>query len=92
MILHWLYHYFGIQGSGPWYGFWSGAGSDIAEVAILGAIYKAARHKNCHVKGCWRIGKPVDGTPYLACHKHHPGHTGDKRNVTAEEIASGFTG
>jgi len=32
--------------SGPWYGFWSGIGSDLAYLGILWAI---ARRGNCHV-------------------------------------------
>ena len=82
----WLYHFFGIGGSGPYYGFWSGAGSDITELAILGAIIQGARHINCHSKGCWRVGKPVDGTPYRACHHHHPDHQEPKRNVPLQVI------
>lgn len=87
MLGNWLFHYFGIQGSGPWYAFWSGAGSDIGEVAILGGVIKLTQKRNCHTKGCWRFGVPVAGTPYLACHHHHPHHKGDKRNVSADEIA-----
>lgn len=70
---NWLYHYFGISGSGSWYGFWSGAGSDLGEVAILGAVVGAYRKHACHVDRCFRMAKhPVDGTPYVVCRKHHP--------------------
>ena len=53
------------------YLFWSGIGSDIGEITLLGAIIAAYRHKNCNVKGCWRIGHidPEHGHP--ACRKHH---------------------
>lgn len=84
---NWLYHAFGIGGSGPYYGFWSGAGSDIGELAILTGVLTMVRHHNCHVKGCWRLGRGVAGTPYIACHVHHPAHTADSRNVSAETIA-----
>jgi hypothetical protein len=58
-------------GGSEWYNFWSGFGSDLAEFAILGSLIAVYRNHNCHVKGCWRIGRhKVDGTPYLTCHKH----------------------
>lgn len=58
---------------GPYYGFWSGFGSDIGEVVLIGAIYAGLRKVNCHVKGCFRIGHyEVKGTPYKVCRKHHP--------------------
>jgi hypothetical protein len=85
-ILNWLYHFWGVGGSGPYYGFWSGTGSDIGEVAIVGGIAQLVRHHNCHAKGCWRLGRPLEGTPYLACHHHHPFHKGNKRNVAVEVL------
>lgn len=76
---HELSNFFGVTNeAGPGYGFWSGVGSDIGEVAIIGAIVAAYRRHNCHVKGCWRIQRhQVEGTPYIVCRKHHPstGHT-----------------
>lgn len=50
------------------YGFWSGFGSDIGEMAIAGAIYKKL---NCHQPGCWRIGLHPHGHLVL-CRRHHP--------------------
>jgi|SRR5579871_6299580 len=73
--------------SGPWYGFWSGFGGSIPDFLILGSIITVYRHHNCHVKGCLRLGKPVEGTPYLACPQHHPAHMGSKRSVGEEVIA-----
>jgi hypothetical protein len=74
--MHWLQHFFGFdagQGNGTHYLFWSGAGSDLGEIAILGAILGAWHRVNCHVKGCWRIGRQhVEGTTYVTCRKHHP--------------------
>jgi hypothetical protein len=66
--------FFGLDDlSGPWYGFWSGAGSDITELAIIGGLISLARRHNCHVKGCWRIGRhKVEGTEFITCAKHHP--------------------
>jgi hypothetical protein len=72
--------------SGTWYGFWSGFGGAIPDFLILGSIITVYRHHNCHVKGCLRLGKPVEGTPYLACPLHHPAHEGSSRSVTEEVI------
>ena len=71
--MHWLETLLGLKGSGNWYGFWSGFGSDVAEFAIVGALYASVRKHNCHVHGCWRVGRlPVDGTAWTVCRKHHP--------------------
>jgi len=73
--MSWLPHLLGIDNeAGRWYAFWSGPGSDVGELAIIGAIYGAYRKHACHEHRCWRLGRhPVAGTPYVACRKHHPG-------------------
>lgn len=88
MLWHWFLHVTGSDNvSGPWYGFWSGFGSDIAEFGLLYGLYVLVRKHNCHARGCLRIGlHHVDGTPYVVCRKHHPLHKGSKA-ATAEEIA-----
>lgn len=70
LLLHWL----GLDSaSGPAYLAWSGAASDIGELAIIGGILGAWHRVNCHAKGCWRIGRQhVEGTTYVTCRKHHP--------------------
>ena len=70
----WLLHVLGVDNvSGRWYGFWSGFGSDIGEVVIIGALVSVYRKHNCHAKGCWRLARhPVEGTPYVVCRRHHP--------------------
>ncbi len=75
-----------VNESGPYYGFWSGFGSDLGEATIFVGVVAAYRHHNCHVKGCPWLGHPVEGTPYLACPTHHPQHEGGKRGVTVEQI------
>jgi hypothetical protein len=69
--VHWLLHVLGLDDSaGRPYLFWSGFGSDLAYLGMLGAL---ARHVNCHEPWCWRLGRfPVEGTPWLACRRHHP--------------------
>src|SRR5580692_7333004 len=84
---HWFLRYTGADAeSGTWYWFWSGFGGAIPDFLILGSIITIYRRHNCHVKGCFRLGKPVEGTPYLACPAHHPGHEGNKRSVSEDVI------
>jgi hypothetical protein len=67
----WLLHVLGVDDvSGRWYAFWSGFGSDLSELAIVGAVLGLVHKHNCHQARCWRIGRHlVDGTPW--CNKHH---------------------
>jgi hypothetical protein len=74
VVRHWTAIHIGsINESGPFYGFWSGFGSDISEFAIAVGIYTGVRKVNCHSRSCWRIGHhPLEGTPYHLCKLHHP--------------------
>jgi hypothetical protein len=84
---HWFLRYTGADAeAGTWYGFWSGFGGSIPDFLILGSIATIYRHHNCHVKGCFRLGKAVEGTPYIACPTHHPDHEGNKRSVSEDII------
>jgi hypothetical protein len=81
---HWLQVHTGtINESGPYYGFWSGFGSDLEEFGILGAIgaaiYQLFKKYNCHEPGCWRVGQysAADGQ-FLLCYRHHPQYHGQK--------------
>lgn len=87
-MIHGLAVFFGLNdGTGHGYLFWSGVGSDVGELAIIGGLVSIARRHNCHARRCWRIGRhPVDGTPYMTCHRHHPALTG-RRSPTAADIA-----
>lgn len=86
---HWIEVHTGtVNESGPYYGFWSGFGSDIGEVTLITAILTpavvAARHSNCHTRGCWRITShkttdPKTGHPYRQCIRHDP-HLKDHAN------------
>ena len=71
--MHWLQYLFGFRngdGNSPEYLFWSGAGSDLAYIGILWALW---RHNNCHEPRCLRIGHlPVQGTAFKVCRRHHP--------------------
>jgi hypothetical protein len=84
VVNHWLAVHTGtVNEPGPYYGFWSGFGSDIAELGILGAVGTAAYHQfrkyNCHEPGCWRIGThPAAGGKFVLCYRHHPELEGTK--------------
>jgi len=84
MVNDWLAVHTGLRNlSGPYYGFWSGIGSDIAELGILGAIatgiYQLVKKWNCHEPGCWRVGThPAAGGQFLLCYRHHPDYAGKK--------------
>jgi hypothetical protein len=81
-VNHWLALYTGtVNEQGPYYAFWSGFGSDIAEFGIIGAIgtsaYQLIRRFNCHEPGCWRIGNhPAAGGQFVLCYRHHPDYHG----------------
>jgi hypothetical protein len=81
---HWLQVHTGtINESGPYYGFWSGFGSDLEEFGVLGAIgtgvYQLVKKYNCHEPGCWRVGQhPAAGGQFLLCYRHHPDYQGKK--------------
>jgi hypothetical protein len=84
VVNHWLAVHTGtVNESGPYYGFWSGFGSDIAEFGILGAIatavYQQIKKYNCHEPGCWRVGThTAAGGQFVLCYRHHPDYHGEK--------------
>jgi hypothetical protein len=67
----WLQHILGLDdASSVPYLAWSGFGADLP---IIGALIALGRRHNCHVHGCWRIGRhPVAGTGHVVCRHHHP--------------------
>jgi hypothetical protein len=75
---HWLAVHTGtVDEPGPYYAFWSGFGSDLAEFGIVGAIctgvYQLVRKYNCHEPRCWRIGNhSAAGGRFSLCYRHHP--------------------
>jgi Protein of unknown function (DUF3040) len=78
----WLQVHLGIVNEGgPYYGFWSGFGSDLAEISVLGAVgtavYQLVKKFNCHQPGCWRVGNhPAAGGQFMLCYRHHPDYRG----------------
>lgn len=87
--MSWLAHVLGLDNaSGGWYLWWSGAGADLSEFAIIGGFFALYKRHTCHVDSprfCWRPGVyPVAGTGFRACRRHHP--TVPDR-ISAEHIA-----
>jgi hypothetical protein len=84
LVGHWLQVHTGtINETGPYYGFWSGFGSDLTEFGIIGAIatgvYQLVKKYNCHYPGCWRVGNhPAAGGQFSLCYLHHPDYHGKK--------------
>ena len=73
IVLHWLAVHTGtVNEPGPYYGFWSGFGSDIGEIALIGAVLGIFRKHNCEVKGCWRLARHETAAGHKVCRKHHP--------------------
>lgn len=65
------------------YQFWSGIGSDLGEVTLVGAVLVFLRHRNCHVRRCWRLQwheHPDNGHP--VCRRHHPDGAGIEHHPT----------
>ena len=84
LVGHWLQVHTGtVNETGPYYGFWSGFGSDLTEFAIIGTIatgvYQVVKKYNCHYPGCWRVGNhPAAGGQFSLCYLHHPDYQGKK--------------
>jgi hypothetical protein len=72
---HWLSTAFSVyvlhpeRGAG--YAWWSGAGSCLTYLAILGAAYKRV---NCEEHGCWRLGHRHPGHGRPVCRRHYHSH------------------
>ncbi len=61
----------------------------IADITLFGGAYAILRRHNCHVKGCWRIGRiPVRGTSYIVCRRHHPHQQPTAAHVLAAHEAA----
>lgn len=89
---YWLQVHTGtVNEPGPYYGFWSGFGSDIGEYTIIvtmsSGIIMAARRRNCHHEGCPWIGRyQVAGGQFKVCRRHHPDPAVRNKHVTMEHL------
>jgi hypothetical protein len=84
-MIHGLLHILGVDDmSGRWYAWWSGSGGDLS---ILATPLVLCRRHNCHLRGCWRLGRHqavVDGKPVMLCRKRHPDD-----HLTAQQVQQG---
>lgn len=73
-IIWWLEVHTGtVNESGPFYGFFSGFGSDLSEIVLIAGAFTLYRHHNCAVPRCPRIAHKkfeVKGTHQRTCRKH----------------------
>lgn len=69
-MIRWIVHVIGLDDpSGYWYMWWSGFGADLSMFVGVGVWY---RHRNCHARGCWRLGRyPTTDGPWMTCRRHH---------------------
>lgn len=83
---HALAHFFGLDSaSATPYLAWSGVGSDVTEIAVVGALFGLLRKHNCSVHGCWRIGRhKVPGTDHVCCRRHTPGGAPSLQDVISD--------
>ena len=75
VVLHELAFFWpwGDTNSNRWTALLGGWPQTLEGIGAVAAGYALLRKHNCHVSGCWRIGRhPVEGTTYITCHHHHP--------------------
>lgn len=98
--MHWLstawwwfeVHSGTVHESGPYYGFFSGFGSDLGELTLIGAVIVGYRKVNCHEPHCFRIAHheyAMNGVTYKFCRKHMPG-VDHKNRVRATDAADHY--
>lgn len=83
-VQHWLSVHTGtVNEPGPYYGFFSGFGSDLGELTLIGGVLAIYKKHNCHARWCFRFGHhdfldPETGVTYKLCRHCHPAHPGRK--------------
>jgi hypothetical protein len=71
MLGHFLYHIFGLSGTGPLNAFYQGIGGDLSELSIVAAMAILIRKHQCHQKRCLRFGHyKQDDIGTIKCRKH----------------------
>lgn len=88
-LQHWLAIHTGTDNeSGPYYGFLSGAGSDLSELLLPFGLYAFLRRHNCQVHHCWRLGRHTTAAGHSVCRRHNPGGAPTHEDVIAAHIAA----
>lgn len=71
--MHVLLHVLGLDdASGRAYLWWSGAGADLGELAIVGGLISIYRRHNCEIHRCPRLGRHQTAAGAVLCRRHHP--------------------
>lgn len=88
-LLHWLAVHTGtVNEPGPYYGFFSGFGSDLQEFGVFALLFGAYHRHNCHTPRCWRIGRyHVAGGEFTVCGRCYPGGPPQARHILAAHQA-----
>lgn len=91
-VIHWAQAQFGFRqgdGDSPHYLFWSGIGSDLAYLSIIGGAVIYYRKENCKKRWCPLLGHyeltDRDGIVRKLCWVHHPDV--HKKQLTSEHIS-----
>lgn len=88
-MIHDILIWFGVtNGSGHAYLAWSGAGSDIGEITIIGGLAMVLRKHNCEVSGCWRLGRHDTAAGHTVCRRHHPDGAPTHADIVAAHHAA----
>jgi hypothetical protein len=83
-VWHPLAHWLGLDDpGGRVYLFWSGVGSDLTELAIIGGLISVYRRHTCEVHRCWRLARHTTAADHNVCRKHHPDD-----HLTAEQVTA----
>jgi hypothetical protein len=90
-LQHWLAIHTGTENEpGVYYGFFSGFGSDLGEITLVGAALTVYKRYSCHTWWCPRPGQhdftdAETGITYKLCKRCHPQHPG--KRLTRRHIA-----
>lgn len=78
--MNFITHLMGLDNSNSTaYLWWSGFGPDLA---MFAGVASFLRRHNCHVQGCWRLGRHlVEDTVYWVCRHHLPSGPISHQNV-----------
>lgn len=72
-MAHLLAHVLGLDdASGRWYLWWSGAGADLGELAVVGSLFGLYRKHACEIHHCPRLGRHATNAGHRLCRRHHP--------------------
>ncbi len=74
-VATWCQRFFGFAaggGNGSHYLFWSGSGSDIAELVLIGGLAHVYYRFTCHEPGCWWPGHLMADRHTRSCWHHNP--------------------